>query len=302
MSLSRRAFIGKLTITTAMIQAFENNSIAGVPAASGYGLKVLATNWGFAGDRKAFADKVAQDGYDGVENWVPQDPGDRKDFLSVMKDRGLSFGLLVGGSDPDPVKHLYQFQKALDIALEMSPLYINCHSGKDWFSFEDNMKILETGNRQAEKSGIPVCHETHRGRMMYSAPVASEFLKRMPQVKLTADLSHWCNVHESLLEDQPDALRLALSRTEHIHARIGHAQGPQVNDPRAPEWEKAVATHLSWWDVVVSRKKKEGKLMTVLTEFGPADYMPTTPYARNPLANQWAVNVHMKDLLRKRYS
>lgn len=302
MSLSRRAFIGKLTISTAMIQAFENTSFAGSPALNGYSLKILATNWGFNGDRRAFADKVAGDGYDGVEAWVPMDTSDRKDFLSVMNERGLKFGLLIGGSDPDPAKHLTQFQKALDIALEMNPLYINCHSGKDWFTFEDNIKILETGNRQSEKSGITVCHETHRGRMMYSAPIASAFLKKLPGVKLTADLSHWCNVHESLLEDQPEALSLALSRTEHIHARVGHAQGPQVNDPRAPEWEKAVAAHLSWWDTVAERKRKEGKLMTILTEFGPADYMPTTPFTRKPLSDQWAVNVHMKDLLRKRYT
>jgi hypothetical protein len=41
--------------------------------------------------------------------------------------------------------------------------------------------------------------------------------------------------------------------------------------------------------------------MTILTEFGPPDYMPTTPYTRQPLADQWAINVHMMHLLRKRY-
>jgi sugar phosphate isomerase/epimerase len=271
-------------------------------AAPGYGLMVLATNWGFSGNWDAFAAKAAAEGYDGVEVWAPQDPEDRKNFLAAMKTHGLKFGLLIGGGDRDPARHLEQFNKALEIALSMNPVYINCHSGKDWFNFESNLRIIEASYRMSAGSGIPVCHETHRGRMLYSATVTREFLQRAPELKITADLSHWCTVHESLLEDQQESLALALSRAEHIHARIGHPEGPQVNDPRAPEWEKAVTAHLSWWDTVAARKKKEGKLLTILTEFGPADYMPTTPFTRQPLADQWGINVYMKDLLRKRYS
>jgi hypothetical protein len=64
-----------------------------------------------------------------------------------------------------------------------------------------------------------------------------------------------------------------LIRVERIHARIGHPQGPRVNDPRVPEWEDTVKAHFAWWDVVAERKK--GERMTVLTEFGPPGYLPT---------------------------
>jgi hypothetical protein len=47
-----------------------------------------------------------------------------------------------------------------------------------------------------------------------------------------------------MLDDQNETINLALSRTGHIHARIGHPEGPQVNDPRAPEWKNIVDTHL----------------------------------------------------------
>ncbi len=95
---------------------------------------------------------------------------------------------------------------------------------------------------------------------------------------------------------------MALERTEHIHARIGYEEGPQVNDPRAPEWEATVKQHFEWWDKVVERKKKNGEQMTFLTEFGPPAYMQTVPYTMQPLSNQWAINIHMMHLLRKRYS
>lgn len=303
MSESRRVFLGKISVATAMMKTIETFAQPETTSPSpGYALMVLATNWGFSGNWNAFAAKAASEGYDGVEVWTPQDSEERKNFLSAMNAHGLKFGLLIGSNDRDPVRHLDQFQKALDIALSMNPVYINCHSGKDWFSFENNLRIIEVSYKMAASSEIQICHETHRGRMLYSSTVTREFLQRAPDLRITADLSHWCAVHESLLEDQQETLTLALTRAEHIHARIGHPEGPQVNDPRAPEWDKAVAAHLSWWDSIAARKKKEGKTLTILTEFGPADYMPTTPYTRQPLADQWGINVYMKDLLRKRYS
>jgi hypothetical protein len=127
-------------------------------------------------------------------------------------------------------------------------------------------------------------------------------MERLPEFRVTFDVSHWCNVHESNLEDQPETLAMTLDRVDHIHARIGHAEGPQVNDPRAPEWKSFVEAHFNWWDKVVARKKQEGRLMTFLTEFGPVDYMPALPYTRQPIANQWEINKYMLDTLRKRYA
>jgi hypothetical protein len=137
---------------------------------------------------------------------------------------------------------------------------------------------------------------------LYSAPVALKYVENLPDLRITFDVSHWCNVHESLLADQQETLSQALNRVDHIHARIGHPEGPQVNDPRAPEWNDAVQAHFAWWDTVVTRKKNEGKLMTFLTEFGPVDYMPALPFTRQPVADQWEINKHMLDTLRARYS
>ena len=137
---------------------------------------------------------------------------------------------------------------------------------------------------------------------MYAAHVTRKFIEKNPELKLTLDISHWCNVHESFLADQQETVDLALSRTEHIHSRIGHPEGPQVSDPRAPEWGDAVKAHFAWWDKVIERKKKNGERMTVLTEFGPPDYMWTLPYTRQPLSDQWAINVYMMQVFRKRYS
>ena len=269
-------------------------------------LKIMATNWGFNGSIDEFCAKAKKEGYDGIEVWWPTDnKKDQDDLFAALKNHELEIGFLVGGWQSNPQEHLDYYKKMIDAAAKQNiqrPLYINNHSGKDYFSFDDNKKFIEHTNMLAKETGIMICHETHRSRIMFAAPVARQYLEKYPNLKFTFDVSHWCNVHESLLADQQETINMVLERVEHIHARIGHPEGPQVNDPRAPEWEKAVNAHFAWWDKVVERKKKNGERMTFLTEFGPPDYMPTLPYTRQPLADQWAINVHMMKLLRERYS
>lgn len=271
-----------------------------------YDLKIMATSWGFQGTIDAFCAKAKKEGYDGIELWWPANNKKVQDeIFAALKTHELEIGFLCGGSQPDPQEHLDFYKKMIDAAAKQDikrPLYINNHSGKDYYSFENNKKFIEYSLALAKETGILICHETHRGRMLYAAHVTREYLKKFPELRLTLDISHWCNVHESLLADQRETVNLALERTDHIHARIGHAEGPQVNDPRAPEWEPVVKQHFEWWDKIVERKKQKGERMTILTEFGPPDYMPTYPYTRQPLADQWAINVHMMHLLRKRYS
>lgn len=267
-----------------------------------FNLLIFATDWGFTGNSDEFASKIKQMGYDGAELWYPSDPAQRIEIFSAFQKHHLKIGFLVGGWEHDHQKHFDQFKASLEGAAAQKPVYINCHSGRDHYSFEQNKKFIELTTRVAKSSGVPVYHETHRSRILYSVPAARQFMDSLPDLRITFDVSHWCNVHETLLEDQQDIVYKTLDRVDHIHARIGHPEGPQVNDPRAPEWKEAVQAHFAWWDTVVSRKKKEGALMTFLTEFGPLDYMPALPYTRQPLADQWDINKHMLDTLRARYT
>ena len=104
------------------------------------------------------------------------------------------------------------------------------------------------------------------------------------------------------LADQAEAVDLAISRSDHIHARVGQPQAPQVSDPRAPEWQQALNAHLAWWDRIVALKKAAGAPLTMLSEFGPVPYTPALPYTREPVSDAWQINVWMMELFRKRYA
>lgn len=279
--------------------------ITSSPSATGFELKILATNWGFAGTTDELCAKVKKEGYDGIELWWPTEKKAQDELFTALKKHQLDVGFLCGGYQSNWQEHIDTFKKAVDAAASNTyqrPLYINCHSGRDFFTEEQNQPFINHTTQVAKATGIRICHETHRSRIMYAAPVTRQLIEKNPELKLTLDISHWCNVHESFLADQQETIEIALTRVEHIHARIGHPEGPQVSDPRAPEWETAVKAHFAWWDKVMDRKRKNGERMTVLTEFGPPDYMWTLPYTRQPLADQWAINVYMMHVLRKRYS
>lgn len=266
---------------------------------------MLATNWGFNGSMDEYCAQVKKDGYDGIEIWWPLSQKDQDEMFNALKKYNLEVGFLTAGHESDYTEHFNSFKKMIDAAATnkiQRPLYINCHSGRDYFSYEQGKTFIEHTTSLSKSTGIKICHETHRSRLLYSAPVARHYIETIPELHITFDVSHWCNVHESLLQDQKETVDMALQRADHVHARIGHPEGPQVNDPRAPEWNDAVKAHLAWWDKIAELKKQKAEVLTVLTEFGPPDYMPTLPYTRQPMSDQWAINVYMMKLFRQRYS
>ncbi|MGM9475053.1 sugar phosphate isomerase/epimerase family protein [Pedobacter sp. GSP4] len=309
MSQTRRKFLQNTAVVTAAsfiapIGNLNANEPRHIKPKAGYELLFMQTDWGFEGTRDEFCAAAKKEGYEGIEVWWPAETAAQKELFDAAKKHGLQIGFLCAGSSVNPAEHFTQFKSNLDAICAntyQKPVYINCHSGKDYFSYEDNKKIIDYVTAKAKATGIAIYHETHRGRMMFAATIARNFAEKNPDIRFTLDISHWCAVHESLLSDQKQTIDLILEKTDHIHSRIGHPEGPQVNDPRAPEWTNVVKAHLAWWDKVIERKKQKGERMTILTEFGPADYMPTLPYTRQPLADQWGINVYMMNLLRKRY-
>jgi sugar phosphate isomerase/epimerase len=303
---SRRKFLAQSLTATAipllgMTETLHQYSSDDFSTPISVPLYIFATNWGFNGDLASFCQKAKAAGYDGIEMWVPGNATQRDLLLNTVAQFDLKLGLLTGSGKSNFEEHRNEFRQQIDLAMAMKPVYINCHSGKDFFTISQAKDIITDTILPAKQSGIPIYHETHRGRICYNIPTTQALLSDLPEMKLTLDISHWCVVHESLLKDQKESVDLALTKTGHIHARVGHQEGPQVTDPRAPEWQDAFMAHLAWWDEIVKLKNQKGEPITILTEFGPPMYLPVVPYTQQPLANQWDINVYMLNFLRNRY-
>ena len=252
---------------------------------------------------REFLNKVKLAGYDGVELSLPMDAGEREDIVSAIRQEDL---LIIGQHwetvSLDFSEHKKQYLDRLFNLASGKPLLIDSQTGKDFFSFEQNMELIRIARDFSIKTGIPVVQETHRGKFSFAAHITRRFLETDPDIRICADFSHWCNVAESLLEDQPETMDLAISRADHIHARVGFQEGPQIPDPRAPEWKEVLDRHLSWWDRIIGRARDENReFFTITPEFGPYPYMTILPHTAEPISDQWDINVSMKQLLKKRY-
>lgn len=266
-------------------------------------IKFYAPQWGNTLPFDTFCQHVKAAGYDGVEMALPFEQREKQEILDCLAKHGLELvGQYWQSFEADLHEHAASYEKYLRNLIAAKPVFINCQTGKDYFTFDQNKHLFDLADKISRETGVRIIHETHRGKSLFAASITRNYLTKIPGLRITLDISHWCNVHESLLADQADAVNLALEHTDHIHSRVGHPEGPQVNDPRAPEWEEALQAHLGWWDQVVAMHQKNGTTLTVTTEFGPATYMPTLPFSQMPVANQWDINVHMMHLLKKRYA
>ena len=267
-------------------------------------IKILCPLWGHEQDDiTAFCYKIKEAGYDGIDTWLPDNPREKKQLLDALQRFEL---LLVSHQHQANGKDFESFKASflhyLAFSAEGGPLLINSHSGRDYFSFTQNLQLIDLATEFSIKKGIVVAHETHRGRIGYSPAVLQDYFDAREDFLLTADLSHWVCVTESMLENFGVPLNEAIKRTRHVHARIGYEEGPQVPDPRAPEWKYAMDHFLSWWDRIVAARNHDGiPMLTFTTEFGPPPYLPTIPFTNQPVADQFAINCFMKDLLKERY-
>ena len=259
------------------------------------------TSWGFEGTPEAFIKKAKASGYDGIEIWSPTNKKEQIRISKLLKEENMKV-IYLCGSDPNLSfeKGLAVYKKYLKNTFELNPIAINSHTGSDFYSFNQNMAFLEEAKKLSKQYEIPIYHETHRGRFSYSLPKTIEYLEKDKDLVLTLDVSHWMVVHESLLIKRTDLLKKIINRTKHIHARVGFEEGPQVNDPSAPEWKTVVERHIDIWSSVIQKIRSEKKMPTITTEFGPPNYMPTLPISQEPTSDQWLANLYIMKILKKR--
>lgn len=266
---------------------------------------IFAPHWGsneMAPD--VFIERVLAAGFDGIEMSLPLEAQARQDWTGKIAAAGLKLIAQQWETVFHPAygEHSAALARYLHNACAARPLFVNSHTGRDFYSQQQNLELIALADSIAAEHGVPIVHEIHRSRFSGHPMLLLPYLNVLPHLTLTADLSHWCCACESLLDDQPDTLARTFPHVRHIHARVGHAQGPQAADFRAPEYARELEAHLGWWDRIVALRQAAGAAsMTLTPEFGPAPYTPSLPYQGTLVSDPWELNVAMLALLRERY-
>jgi sugar phosphate isomerase/epimerase len=272
-------------------------------------LKIFKAAWGMPGTWNTRLKQIAEAGYNGVETPLPtvEEEARFKELLEQYKLELIAH-VYTGSIDnekpyPDSAEeHIISFEKQVVRAATFCPISICSHSSKDSMPYDDQLQFFEQAIRVEKQFKIPIGHETHRGRATYTPWSTARLLKDLPDLHIVADFSHWCNVCESMLQDQQENLVLAFQHAIHIHGRVGFEHGPQVPDFRAPEYEYTLAKHEQWWDEIVAYHWSIGSsYLTFTPEFGPPGYMHTQPYTQQPVVDLWDICYAMAVRFRERF-
>lgn len=253
-------------------------------------VQFFKSTWGMEGPLESVLETIESYGYDGFETTLDQ-------LSSARVKTPLP---VIGQSFPNSVEDL---RRDLDRAGEFGAVLVDVQAGKDWWSFDKGSEFFEGSLRAVADSGLNVCFETHRGKLLFSPASTAEYLKRFPDLQITADFSHWTNVCESLLWDQEDSVQLAIQHVRYLHARVGHEEGPQVPDPRNPRWESQLNRFAGWWDQIkLAFEARNEPVLRVDPEFGPPNYMWLDPRDNQPVADLDEVCAWTREFLKNRWN
>jgi len=253
-------------------------------------------------DLISLLEKIKKEGYQGSELFLPFYDINKDASLAAHQALDLSIITGIGTEGRTAEEHIISMDTQVKKALTFNPVLINSHTGRDIFSFKDNVKIFEHALSLEQKHGIRITHETHRFRPTFSTLGTELLIKHLPDLSLNLDISHWMVVHESDLSDQAERLETLFEHVHHIHARVGYEEGPQVTDPANPQWSNQLENHISLWQNVLKSAGSRGKsVFTITPEFGPFPYAHTNNEGKT-LSDIWQANLFMKNTLADRFS
>lgn len=259
--------------------------------------------WGTSAPYLPALQQYKEQGFSVIESGLLYLAESKQQFIEQLNSLDLRWIPMVFTEGKTVTDHIDSLKMQVDEVIGNSPLFINAHSGRDAFTFNESIQFFTAALQLEKDLGVTIAHETHRSRILFNPWITRDILVELPNMQLTCDYSHWVTVCERLIDDQHEILSLCAKHARHIHARVGHEQGPQVSDPRAPEFAAHVAAHEKWWEMIwLAQREREFGFSTLTPEFGPWPYLPCTPYTQTPLASQDDICLWQAERQRERFT
>lgn len=264
-------------------------------------LRLFKTLWGFDGDIADAITQAIMARMQGIEGAAPDTIAGQQYLRQLLDDHQLQYIAEIttaGTYVPDRFatldEHLHSLKIKLDASMACNPLFITCLGGCDAWPEQQSVEFFHRAMELADDYGVTISFETHRSRSLFNPWITQRIVEQLVHIKLTVDFSHWCVVCERLMDTELDVINGIANNVHHIHARVGYDQGPQVPDPRAPEYDYALRAHQRWWQIIWHSQLDRGYNYSTMTpEFGPDGYLHLLPYTQQPVADLWTLNQWM---------
>jgi sugar phosphate isomerase/epimerase len=272
-------------------------------------LKLFRTLWGFDGDPVDAVAESAKAGFDGIEGQAPTDASSREALAQALASQHLDYiaeittaGSYVPERQASLKAHLATLEQGLTLCRDLHPLKVNCIGGCDAWPEAQSLEFFQQAMGLADQAGLEIVFETHRSRSLFNPWITERLARALPDLKLTADFSHWCVVCERLMDTEMEVIEATAPQVAHIHARVGYDQGPQVPHPAAPEYAGVLQAHQRWWETIWQAQLTAGRTVSSMTpEFGPDGYLHQLPFSGEPVADLWQINGWMRQCERDHF-
>jgi sugar phosphate isomerase/epimerase len=236
-------------------------------------------------------ERVQAAGFSHVECWL--DDENETEVCAALKRHNLR---LILGHRPYTVEDTRSVVKR---AKKVEAEFIFMQPASAFTPLEEVAKIVTEGRKIAADNGLPCFVECHRGNFTETLPQTLQLIERVPDIRFTADLSHFVVVGEFYGwqdEGALEKLRPVLERTCHAHGRISNGEQVQVDvgngsGETAQFFVRLWAEAMRCW----KRAAQPGDVFAFSSELGPPRYAITLPDGKE-FSDRWQQSLVMKKL------
>jgi hypothetical protein len=180
----------------------------------------------------------------------------------------------------------------LELVAKLGADHVNLQPNVRPRRLEDCIPLLDGWRRLGEQAGVAVHVETHRDRMTTDLFFMLQLLDCFPDLRLTADISHYLVGREfawPVDEENHRMIHRVLDNVWGIHGRIASREQVQIS-LGFPQHQGWVDLFMGWWEYAIrSWRRRAGPdaILTFLCELGPPalrDHRPGRRRTVGPLA------------------
>jgi hypothetical protein len=233
-------------------------------------------------------------GYDGAGvRFI--DPAFATEVTGFLRTNGMIWQAQCYPTSVDDLKPV------LELVARLGADHVNLQPNVRPYRLLECIRSIEGWRRLADEAGVAVHVETHRDRMTTDLFFTLQLLDCFPDLRLTADVSHYLVGREFSwpVDDVNHALiHRILDNSWGIHGRIASREQVQIS-LGFPQHQSWVELFMGWWEYAIRSWRKRAGPDAVLTfpcELGPAPYAITGSDGLE-LSDRWQDALVMKDMI-----
>ncbi|AKZ64831.1 xylose isomerase [Herbaspirillum hiltneri N3] len=219
-----------------------------------------------------------------------------REVTAFLREHGMSWQAQCYPRSVDELKPIIEHVQ------EFGADHINLQADVRPYTLDECIPYIEGWRRLADDAGIALHIETHRDRMTTDLFFTLQLLDRFPDLRLTADLSHYVVAREFAwpISDENHALmHRIIDNAWGFHGRVASREQIQLQ-LAFPQHQKWLQLFMQWWEYGFRswcRRAPSDGVLTFLCELGPPEYAMTGADGHE-LSDRWQEAGSMKDSVR----